>query len=67
VPLTVADRPGVIVAGVTINAGEVSSPVLLRVGTRNGNNGTGTSDAADPTTISDVYFRVGGPHSGRPT
>jgi hypothetical protein len=65
VPLTVADRPGVIVAGVTMDAGTVSSPVLLRVGTRNGNNGTGTSDPADPTTLSDVYFRVGGPHVGK--
>jgi hypothetical protein len=65
VPLTVADRPGVVIAGVTIDAGTVSSPVLLRVGTRNGNHGAGTSDPLDPTTISDVYFRVGGPHVGK--
>ena len=36
VPLTVADVPGVIVAGVTIDAGTVKSPVLLRVGKRSG-------------------------------
>ncbi len=65
VPLTVADRPGVVIAGVTIDAGPVSSPVLLRVGTRNGNNGSKKSDPLDPTTISDVYFRVGGPHVGK--
>jgi hypothetical protein len=65
VPLTVADRPGVVIAGVTIDAGPVRSPVLLRVGTRNGNQGAGTSDPLDPTTISDVYFRVGGPHVGK--
>jgi hypothetical protein len=65
VPLTVADRPGVIIAGVTIDAGAVSSPVLLRIGTGNGNHGSGTSDPRDPTTISDVYFRVGGPHLGK--
>jgi hypothetical protein len=65
VPLTVADRPGVIIAGVTIDAGAVSSPVLLRIGTRNGNHGSGKSDPRDPTTISDVYFRVGGPHLGK--
>jgi hypothetical protein len=65
VPLTVADRPGVVVAGVTIDAGPVNSPVLLRVGTRNGNHGAGKSDPLDPTTISDVYFRVGGPHVGK--
>jgi hypothetical protein len=65
VPLTVADRPGVVIAGVTIDAGEVNSPVLLRIGTRNGNDGAGKSDPLDPTTISDVYFRVGGPHVGK--
>jgi hypothetical protein len=61
VPLAVADVPGVIIAGVTLDAGTVSSPVLLRVG-RNGHHG---SDPNNPTTISDVYFRVGGPHVGK--
>ena len=72
VPLTVADVPGVILAGLTIDAGDVSSPVLLRIGTKNdhhgrdGNSGSDKkSDAANPTTLSDVYFRVGGPHVGR--
>ena len=37
IPLTVADVPGVIVAGVTIDAGTVASPVLLEVGKKNGN------------------------------
>ena len=37
IPLTVADVPGVIVAGVTIDAGTVESPVLLEVGKKNGN------------------------------
>jgi len=65
VPLTVADVPGVIVAGVTIDAGPVSSPVLLRVGKAHGDHGRVASDPDDPTTISDVYFRVGGPHVGK--
>ena len=64
VPLTVADVPGVVVAGVTIDAGTVKSPVLLRVG-----KSTATparrSDPSNPTTLSDVYFRVGGPHIGK--
>ncbi|MEV4548350.1 adenylyl cyclase [Nonomuraea wenchangensis] len=60
-PLDIADVPGVIVAGVTIDAGERKSPVLLRVGKP---NGRGHSSAANPTTLSDVYFRVGGPHVG---
>ncbi|MGY1777817.1 glycosyl hydrolase family 28-related protein [Geodermatophilus sp. SYSU D00804] len=63
VPLTIADVPGVVVAGVTIDAGTVESPALLQVGNPNGNGGR--SDAADPTTLSDVYFRVGGPHVGK--
>jgi hypothetical protein len=65
VPLTVADVPGVVVAGVTIDAGTVSSPVLLRVGKPHGHHGAGKRDPRDPTTITDVYFRVGGPHVGK--
>ncbi|GAB1645573.1 adenylyl cyclase [Krasilnikovia sp. MM14-A1259] len=62
VPLRVADVPGVIVAGVTVDAGTEESPVLLQVGARRGH---GWSTVADPTTLSDVYFRVGGPHIGK--
>ena len=47
VPLTVADVPGVVVAGVTIDAGTVKSPVLLQVGKRGGHRQTST--AAAPT------------------
>ncbi|MGR6912644.1 adenylyl cyclase [[Actinomadura] parvosata] len=61
VPLDVADVPGVVVAGVTIDAGPDKSPVLLRVGKRHGQH-RGSPD--NPTTLSDVYFRVGGPHLG---
>jgi hypothetical protein len=63
VPLTVADVPGVVVAGVTIDAGAKESPVLLQVGKPHGHRGK--SDPADPTTLSDVFFRVGGPHVGK--
>jgi hypothetical protein len=65
VPLTVADVPGVIIAGVTIDAGTVKSPVLLQVGKRSGNTSSKKSDPTNPTTLSDVYFRVGGPHIGK--
>ena len=65
VPLTVADVPGVIIAGVTIDAGTVKSPVLLQVGKRKGNSGSNKSNPTNPTTLSDVYFRVGGPHIGK--
>ena len=62
VPLDIADVPGVIVAGVTVDAGLTESPVLLRVGRPHGH---GDSSPRNPTTLSDVYFRVGGPHVGR--
>jgi hypothetical protein len=61
-PLEVAEVPGVIVAGVTIDAGLEESPVLLQVGRPNGRS-MGVAD--NPTTLSDVYFRVGGPHVGK--
>jgi hypothetical protein len=62
VPLTVADVRGVDIAGLTIDAGPVKSPALLRVGTRHGRGG---SRAADPTALQDVFFRIGGPHLGK--
>lgn len=62
IPLDVADVPGVVVAGVTIDAGTELSPVLLRVGKKHGNR---PANPANPTTLSDVYFRVGGPHVGK--
>jgi hypothetical protein len=65
IPLTVADVPGAIVAGVTIDAGPVESPVLLQVGKKNGNSSPKKNDPSNPTTLSDVYFRVGGPHVGK--
>jgi hypothetical protein len=61
-PLEVAGVPGVVVAGVTVDAGPEESPVLLRVGSR---NATSRGSAENPTTLSDVYFRVGGPHVGK--
>ncbi|QCB95092.1 adenylyl cyclase [Cellulomonas shaoxiangyii] len=76
VPLTVADVRGAIVAGVTIDAGPQESPVLLQVGTQGRGHGRDGQEAGhrgrgpekgrglDPITLSDVYFRVGGPHRG---
>jgi hypothetical protein len=61
-PLEVAGVPGVVVAGVTVDAGLEQSPVLLRVGSR---TATGPGSPGNPTTLSDVYFRVGGPHIGK--
>ncbi len=54
--LTVADVPGVSVAGLLIDAGPQMSRVLMEVGPR----GAGRRHAADPTVLSDLFFRVGG-------
>ncbi|WP_250030193.1 adenylyl cyclase [Paractinoplanes maris] len=61
-PIKVADVPGVVVAGVTIDAGTKESKNLLQVGNK---NGLKISSPSNPTTLSDVYFRVGGPHIGK--
>ena len=70
VPLSVADVKGVDVAGIIIDAGATNSPVLLQVGSdRSGrwrDNGN-FSSPSDPTTLHDVYFRIGGPHEGKAT
>jgi hypothetical protein len=64
VPLEVAGRAGIVVAGVTIDAGRIESPALLRVVSKGGSR-HGRATASDPVTLSDVYFRVGGPHVGK--
>lgn len=61
-PLDVADQPGIIVAGVTVDAGLTESDVLLRVGKKHGRI---PGSETNPITLSDVYFRVGGPHVGK--
>ena len=63
VPMRVADVKGVDVAGLMIDAGTVNSPLLMQVGTPHAKK----SDPSDPTTLHDVFFRIGGPHVGRAT
>jgi hypothetical protein len=67
VPLAVADVPGVDIAGLTVDAGPVSSPTLLRIGTGRPGRRPHAGSAADPTALQDVFFRIGGPHEGRAT
>lgn len=59
--MEVADVDGVKIAGLLFDAGEKSSEVLLRVG----ETGSNKNHAANPTSISDVYFRIGGAHVGK--
>lgn len=63
VPLEIAGVAGAVVAGVTVDAGEVNSAALLRVGKQH--EKTSRASAKNPTTLSDVFFRVGGPYIGR--
>ncbi len=70
VAMSVADVPGVDIAGLLIDAGSVNSPALLRIGTRHAAGGAarkhnGWSNPANPTGLQDVFFRIGGPHLGR--
>ena len=56
IPMVVAPNTGVKVSGLIFDAGPVNSPVLLSVGTPLPAAGS----AADPDTIQDVFFRIGG-------
>ncbi|WP_460628997.1 adenylyl cyclase [Intrasporangium mesophilum] len=67
VPLVIADVPGVIVAGLIVDAGPVSSPALIRVGSRHPQDEPVLTPASNPTTLQDVFLRVGGPFAGRAT
>jgi hypothetical protein len=67
--LTVADVDGVQVAGLIMDAGPVNSPVLFQVGpSRQGLLGLLLpGHAANPMSINDVFFRVGGATPGQAT
>jgi len=72
VAMSVADVKGVKLAGLMFDAGPLDSPVLLRVGTQHAANGqarehNGWSDPADPTSLHDVFFRIGGATPGKAT
>ncbi len=59
----VADVDGVRLAGFLIDAGPVRSDALLRIGTPGGN----ADHSADPTTMQDVFIRIGGAGPGKAT
>jgi hypothetical protein len=65
--LTTADVTGIDISGLIVDAGPVNSPMLVQIGSKNGNNGVPHNQASDPTALQDVFFRVGGPHVGRAT
>jgi hypothetical protein len=62
-PMTVADVDGVKIAGLLFDAGTVNSASLLTVGPGT----SAVSHAGNPTTVQDVFFRVGGAVAGKAT
>ena len=62
-PMQVADVDGVKIAGLLFDAGATNSANLLVVGPA----GSSASHAANPTTIQDVFFRIGGAGAGKAT
>ncbi|MEU9986424.1 RICIN domain-containing protein [Streptomyces sp. NPDC048045] len=59
--MSVADVDGVKIAGLLLDAGTAGSKTLLEVGPA----GSGASHATDPTSLHDVYVRVGGAGVGK--
>ncbi|WP_370665940.1 coagulation factor 5/8 type domain-containing protein, partial [Streptomyces sp. IBSBF 2507] len=61
--LKVADVDGVRLAGFLVDAGPVNSATLLEVGPE----GASADHSANPTTVQDVFVRIGGAGPGRAT
>jgi hypothetical protein len=59
--MTTADADGIIIAGLLFDAGPIQSPVLLEIGPE----GSRANHAANPISLHDVFFRVGGAGVGR--
>ncbi|MEU9211837.1 coagulation factor 5/8 type domain-containing protein [Streptomyces sp. NPDC048415] len=61
--LRTADVDGVRLAGFLIDAGSVNSSTLLEVGP----TGASANHSANPTTVQDVFIRIGGAGAGKAT
>jgi hypothetical protein len=62
-PMAVADVDGVKVAGLLFDAGTTNSANLLQIGPAN----SSANHAANPTSVQDVFFRIGGAGPGSAT
>ena len=58
--ITVDDVDGVKISNLLFDAGTVNSPALLTIGTE----GSHVSHSADPSSVQDVFFRIGGALAG---
>ncbi|HEX3766598.1 MAG TPA: hypothetical protein VHW23_48220 [Kofleriaceae bacterium] len=76
--MTVADVPGVTLAGLLIDAGAQAAPVLLQIGDRDRHDRDGRDrddrdrhrchrrdPSSDPVALHDVFFRIGGATPGK--
>src|SRR6202000_210409 len=61
--MSVADVNGVRLKGLLFDAGTTNSAALLTVGPA----GSTADHSADPTSIQDVFFRIGGDQAGKAT
>jgi Alpha-L-arabinofuranosidase B (ABFB) domain len=61
--MTVADVDGVKISNLLFDAGTVNTPVLLTIGTA----GSHINHAANPISVQDVFFRIGGAVAGKST
>ncbi|WUD04417.1 RICIN domain-containing protein [Streptomyces sp. NBC_00523] len=61
--LTTADVDGIKIAGVLVDAGTTNSQTLMRIGP----DGASANHAANPVTLNDVFFRIGGATVGKAT
>ncbi|GAA5022208.1 RICIN domain-containing protein [Kitasatospora paranensis] len=61
--VSTGDVDGVKIAGLLIDAGSVNSAVLMQIGP----NGSTVDHTADPTSLHDVFFRIGGAGVGKAT
>jgi len=64
VAMTVASAKGMMLSGLLFDAGAVTSPALLQVGSGHARS---DSEASDPSVLSDVFFRIGGAEAGSAT
>ena len=62
--MTTARAKGILISGVMFDAGPVNSPVLLQVGSGHARS---DNESSDPSTLSDVFFRIGGATPGSAT
>ena len=61
--ISTADVDGIKLAGLFIDAGEQNSPSLVDIGQQ----GAKADHSKNPTSVSDVFFRIGGAHPGKAT